>query len=516
MYGRANRNIGQLVGSTPVHVGPGTYDVNKFKKSQQLAYAPFLSLATREDIFSQFTESPGPGQYNPAVGVNSLIKGGSTIANKEQRFADKINDVPGPGTYVVENKENSRPQVQIEKVPKLKINRKRNPPSIQDPKYAYGFEEDKHGELIPQAPPDRDASMGPAYYNPDDYKLQSSYKGVHFAKYSSKRTEFAGKPGPGPGDYEPADSFHVDIQHYNLKMTDRKADLNIPRYPDMLIKTIEKESVPGPGKYEQKRLFDDKTANQNDIIGIEYERPPFGVQTKRFDAGKSLIPGPGAYNDTRIAFDSINKVHSIKNTPFLQSSTRFDGQTFKSRSAPGPGQYKLIGFAEDNLRKAIIESRRKPAFGQSAPRNFSLAKKEDYQLPGPAQYQPKEKPFKSKHDNFSSNFASTSKRDTNIEETPGPTAYNVTSAYDNLNKVKREAPRTKNAQKRQQSFNVAAKREFKLSMQEEIPGPGTYEVDKFQHKSLSFANFNDKRWKNNNKDSLPGPADYEVCFNLTK
>lgn len=87
----------------------------------------------------------------------------------------------------------------------------------------------------------------------------------------------------------------------------------------------------------------------------------------------------------------------------------------KAKSAPGPGEYKIAGFAEDNLRRAIVESRRKPAFGQSAPRKFNLAKKDEYATPGPAQYQIKEKPFKPKHDNFSSNFASTSKREYQVE-----------------------------------------------------------------------------------------------------
>jgi hypothetical protein len=34
MYDRAPRNIGSLVGSTPLHVGPGTYDVSKHRKEE--------------------------------------------------------------------------------------------------------------------------------------------------------------------------------------------------------------------------------------------------------------------------------------------------------------------------------------------------------------------------------------------------------------------------------------------------------------------------------------------------
>ena len=48
----------------------------------------------------------------------------------------------------------------------MKYNRKYVPPSIPDPKFAYGFEEDTGGKLVPQKPPTRDGSIGPAFYNP--------------------------------------------------------------------------------------------------------------------------------------------------------------------------------------------------------------------------------------------------------------------------------------------------------------------------------------------------------------
>lgn len=130
-----------------------------------------------------------------------------------------------------------------------------------------------------------------------------------------------------------------------------------------------------------------------------------------------MAPGPGAYNDGRTAFDSMAKIHSLKRTPFLQSSIRFDADNiYKTRSAPGPGQYRINGFAEDILRRAIIDSRRKPGFNQSAPRKFSLAKRDEYEKPGPAQYKIVDKPFKSRRENMSANFASgTKQRDVFIE-----------------------------------------------------------------------------------------------------
>jgi hypothetical protein len=97
--------------------------------------------------------------------------------------------------------------------------------------------------------------------------------------------------------------------------------------------------IPGPGKYETKRLFDDLGAKEADMFGLEPERPPFGVQTKRFGSNKSLPPGPGAYNEPRTALGTLNKLAGLKKTPFMQSSARFQvDELYKARSAPGPGQ----------------------------------------------------------------------------------------------------------------------------------------------------------------------------------
>jgi hypothetical protein len=67
------------------------------------------------------------------------------------------------------------------------------------------------------------------------------YHGVHFGKYSSKRTDFSGKSGPGPGDYDPNDQVKVEIRHLNLKTSDKRPELQIPRYPETVLKTAAKD-----------------------------------------------------------------------------------------------------------------------------------------------------------------------------------------------------------------------------------------------------------------------------------
>lgn len=66
-------------------------------------YAPFLSMTTRNSFLSvpdHVIAAPGPGQYD--VNANNKVKGGSTLANKSNRFEKKIDFVPGPGSYNVE------------------------------------------------------------------------------------------------------------------------------------------------------------------------------------------------------------------------------------------------------------------------------------------------------------------------------------------------------------------------------------------------------------------------------
>jgi hypothetical protein len=69
------------------------------------------------------------------------------------------------------------------------------------------------------------------------------YHGVHFSKYSSKRTDFSGKEGPGPGDYNPSDNVKLEIQHMNLKSFDRRPELQIPRYPENVLQKATKEVI---------------------------------------------------------------------------------------------------------------------------------------------------------------------------------------------------------------------------------------------------------------------------------
>ncbi|CAF0787247.1 unnamed protein product [Rotaria sordida] len=446
-----------------------------------------------------------------------LKLGGSTIANRASRFDQKsIDETPGPGTYEFNTNQSPR-SVTVDNIKHPRqhtfaYNRKSLPPSIPDPKYAYGFEEDDVGKLIPQHPPDRDDSLGPAFYNASvSVENDSSrfYHGIHFGKYSSKRTDFSGKSGPGPGEYDPNNSVKLEVQHMNMKTLDRRPELQVPRYPDVMLKTVTKESLPGPGRYSIKRDLDPQPSN-TEITGIDFERPPFGSQTKRFYSFTSDAPGPASYNDQVVtAFNAIlTKPTSFKRTPFNQTAARFISFDYKSASVPGPGQYRIPGFADENLRRAVVEGGKKPPFNVTSMRKLPITRKDDYNTPGPSTYDIKSQPFKSKTEHPSANFISSSAREPLIEDIPGPTAYDVPRAYHALISQHRKSPRSQNARQRHSQFLSAAKRTFAGEISSDTPGPGAYDSFINSH-THGYAPVRAPRFYHD-VPKMPGPADYEL------
>ena len=67
-------------------------------------------------------------------------------------------------------------------------------------------------------------------------------------------------------------------------------------------------------------------------------------------------------------------------------------------------------MGSSSLRKAYIESTRRGIFGTTAVRIQPITQKDQTEVPGPAQYQIKEKPFQSRYQQLSSTFASLSNR----------------------------------------------------------------------------------------------------------
>ena len=95
-------------------------------------------------------------------------------------------------------------------------------------------------------------------------------------------------------------------------------------------------------------------------------------------------PNPTAYEDQSLTtFSTIQtKPTNLKKTPFNQTSARFLSFDYKQSSAPGPGQYHLSSFTDENLRRGVVESGKKPPFNVNSIRRLELISKDESNRPG--------------------------------------------------------------------------------------------------------------------------------------
>uniref|UniRef100_A0A8W8IEC1 Sperm-tail PG-rich repeat-containing protein 2 n=1 Tax=Magallana gigas TaxID=29159 RepID=A0A8W8IEC1_MAGGI len=367
MYDRAPRDLVKTFGSTPGNVGPGSYDSNVLPRSKIKAdgYAPFLSMTSREtflNVSDQVVAAPGPGHYDPQNAQDG-ITGGKTLANKSKRFMEQIPENPGPGTYSTErytdfrssksapgsmqNKGNAAGSLLTSRI---KFHRKPEAPSIPMPGQAYGYEECEDGTLKKQDPPDKDKSIGPAFYNPtvDPTKATKTYQGVHFSKYSSKRLDLSkGRLGPGPGDYEPFQNRYQNMTAQFSSVTSRLKD------PPTVVK-----EMPPPGSYEVAMSY-----QNSQLQGTERTKPrtdeakrkhgSFLSAASRFAPPRDVInhnndpdlPGPGAY-------DSKEGL-ARKGGLMVTKDKRF--KDLKSEG-PGPGSYEFSPLVQDTVLKGTFNA----------------------------------------------------------------------------------------------------------------------------------------------------------------
>lgn len=546
MYDRAPRALNDFKkGCSQPNVGPGTYDIPRGSdKWQKLdGYAPFHSMAERGFEFVNDTtmSAPGPGSYEPKLLQRTV--GGQSLANRGSRFAPDNNTTkanPSPTAYTITKKSDwiktktlvptTPSQVNASKlsgsmvVGRVKYHRQLDAPSIPSPGQAFGYEETPAGVLQKQRPPPKDESLGPAFYHnptPAPELATRKYKGVHFGKMTSSRSASyllanSNQATPGPGNYDPHDKA-TDERVMYAGLEEKKHDVTLPRYHQIIQKDSERDNFPGPGRYELATSFALKPAVVN-VHGTEAQHPPFLAKSERFSERKVKGPEPGTYNDPRTALESLGRITGMKKSPFGQTAVRFQGGGKRRGSAPGPGQYNIfgMGMANDSLRKAYVESTRFGAFGTSGSR-LAPPKKDNYSTPGPSTYQPKKavERYKKKQ---TANFKSMSNRiaapiSHAQQQNPAPGSYDVAESYHRSHDRKSlAAPRTREAYLRNCSFVSAAKRGGAMhtaAPEDPSPGPGAYDQNDPRLLNVKLSKFTarEARFKEV-KDEKPGPGAY--------
>uniref|UniRef100_A0A8C5MK18 Sperm tail PG-rich repeat containing 2 n=1 Tax=Leptobrachium leishanense TaxID=445787 RepID=A0A8C5MK18_9ANUR len=525
MYDRATRTLAETLGSTQENVGPGSYDLSGEKMYKTDGYAPFLSLAKRDfgfNVQQTISAAPGPGHYNIST-IKDTVKGGHTMKSTEARFKEPASTVPGPGEYELASKDRemfkinrvaspSKQQMRI--LSHVKKHYKPAPPSIPTPGQAFGYEEAEDGSLVRQLPPKTDDSLGPAYYDEPTSKYAFAtlkYKGVHFGKYSGKRTEFEKKEGPGPGEYDLDQESALHYENVNSKKEDKKKyEPFIPRYHEVIALQEEKKGVPGPGNYEIVRHFE---KGQTLTKSANIPCPPFLSNAERFLPVKSITPAPGTYNEQRTAFESLKKISSMAQKPFGQTAVRFT-QEPRLQQIPGPGSYDIFshGFVREITKKASYENTCKGGFGSSANRALSILKGDAILTPGPAHYMVKDKidePYK--HQTSSVFSSGTERLSSQIEakDSPPPGSYNICKSFEILHSKKRyRPPRTRQAKIKHNSFLSSSPRGLAMKSDFKVPGPGAYNPVISTSQSL-FSLSKEERFKEL-KENTPGPGTYKV------
>ncbi|XP_035495663.1 sperm-tail PG-rich repeat-containing protein 2 isoform X6 [Scophthalmus maximus] len=475
MYGRAPRVSFMTASGTSPAVGPGSYDVTRRDHKPPVGYAPFLSLTNRQSVFRSTEGMPGPGQYDSSP-IKLNVHGGRSLPNRSKRFEEVVSEVPGPGAYnVLPASGHVLRAATVDAGQTEKLGRKRS-----------------------------------------EMSSAQKYKGVHFGNMTGKRGEVTVEPGPGPGQYNPDIAPETHYENMNLQREKKgRAELNIPRYHELVPKQEEKKGVPGPGQYHLRSQFEKPVKSSGNLPKFT---SPFLSQTKRFSAVKEVSPPVGAYNDPRCALELLKKTTGVKKSPFGVTAVRFTPNHRKC-STPGPGSYDVFdqGLAQESFKKALSERSRKGGFGSTAQRNSFFHNKESMDAPSPGQYETEKKTEELYKKQQTAVFKSATERlalSLLAKDSPPPNSYNVSQTFEKSNGHSYSGPRSEGAKRRQSCFLSAAPRsDVFLPCDPSVPGPGQYNPSVKSSPKLALISSREDRFKVS-MNTNPGPGTYQLSAGI--
>lgn len=443
---------------------------NKNKKNR----VPFFSSSEKKVNYEPRAYTPGPGSYidifEKQRSVYNPIQSSSFASNCD-RFSNKAEEVPGPGTYDVNfswvSQKNSNKS-------DSSMNWVRLPSAPSIPNTALGYEENEQGELIMVKPGRDQDNIGPGYYNP---RMANKIKGI---KWMPPKTNVVGgfvSKYPGPGSYD------TTISQPKYKEKPSAPFVNKEKKTIMIYQESEKD-VPGPGKY----LLNSKLGSASN----PYAAQNFGSGCERFRSRTPDVsyPGPGSYKlDESFLFTQEPKV------PFQSSRPRFVN---KKDDRPGPGSYE----AEDAFKKT---GNKFNVLGGNEPR--FIYNNEDTPGPGAYTVQVVGKKNSAKIKGLSV-FESKSKRlsSNSDRNTPAPGSYEVAGKMGEVKQVGSviNPVLVREGENKIKGFNVQSNR-F-TSSRSQSPGPGTYKP--LEPKSSRRVVFHKYPRFKNQKSNSPGPGAY--------
>lgn len=394
IYDKGHRpSIADPNGTTAASVGPGSYDTLSGQRQRQDASVPFMSTSVRDthiNLHDTNVAAPGPGHYDVAVAVP--VRG--YYSSKCKRFVDALKLTPGPGHYDSAPKTvvSIKRETHSSPLPGRKVVLVRQPsaPSIPSSRDAFGFAETIGGFLMKQPPPRYDNTLGPAYYDveKDISHVTSAYKGVHWGKRTTKRnlgTADDEKIARQLGNHRAL--YSMLSEEAEVNKTNRNSRSALPRHHVKVGKNLTKpgHEASGPVTADGGLVKSFQTVELISRAKMAVEHPPFGSSSGTGRVGRStkMFPSQSDLVDATLA--SMTHKTTGADPPEVPFGGRAPRFARVADGIPGPGSYNVSDIATDSLKKAYAESMRKGVFGSTGSR-MEPPSQDAVCLPGPTHY----------------------------------------------------------------------------------------------------------------------------------